>query len=93
MLAHVILSLLVFKHGFIQMWFGIFECFYNMLYAIICYIIFNQYFVHGQLILPVQRDFFTNSVGDLLLALGFLGELDNFCNFEIIFFNVSHNDM
>ena len=42
---------------------------------------------------PVQRGFFTNSMRDLLPALGFLGELYNFCNFVIIFFNVSHNDM
>ena len=42
---------------------------------------------------PVQRGFFTNNMRDLLPALGFLGELYNFCNFVIIFFNVSHNDM
>ena len=36
--------------------------------------------------LPVQRDFFTNSAGDLLPTLGFLGGLYNFCNFVIIFF-------
>ena len=35
--------------------------------------------------LPVQRGFFKNSAGDLLLALGFLGGLYNFCNFVIIF--------
>ena len=34
---------------------------------------------------PVQREFFTNSAGDLLLALGFLGGLCNFCNFVTIF--------
>ena len=34
---------------------------------------------------PVQRDFFWNNAGDLLPALGFLGELYNFCNFVIIF--------
>ena len=34
---------------------------------------------------PVQRGFFTNSVGELLPALGFLGRLYNFCNFVIIF--------
>ena len=34
---------------------------------------------------PVQIGFFTNSTGDLLLALGFLGTLYNFCNFVIIF--------
>ena len=33
----------------------------------------------------MQRGFFTNSVGDLLPALGFLGGLYNFCNFVIIF--------
>ena len=33
----------------------------------------------------VQRVFFTNSVGDLLPALGFLGGLYNFFNFVIIF--------
>ena len=33
----------------------------------------------------VQRDFFTNSAGDLLPALGFLGGLYNFKNFVIIF--------
>ena len=38
---------------------------------------------------PVQRGFFTNSAGDLLPALGFLGGLHNFCNY--IFFNVSHD--
>ena len=41
--------------------------------------------------LPVQRGFFTNSAGDLLPTLGFLGGLSNFCNY--IFFNVSHDDM
>ena len=35
---------------------------------------------------PVQRCFFTNSVGDLLPAQVFLGGLDNFSNFVIIFF-------
>ena len=40
---------------------------------------------------PMQRGFFTNSAGDLLPALGFLGGLYNFCNY--IFFNVSHDDM
>ena len=34
---------------------------------------------------PVQRGFFTNSVGDLLPTLGFLGGLNNFCNFVILF--------
>ena len=39
----------------------------------------------------VQRGFSTNSAGDLLPALEFLGGLYNFCNY--IFFNVSHDDM
>ena len=43
--------------------------------------------------LPMQRGFFTNSAGDLLSALGFLGGLYNFCNFVTMLFNVSHNDM
>ena len=30
--------------------------------------------------LPVQRGFFTNSAGNLLPALDFLGGLYNFCN-------------
>ena len=30
------------------------------------------------------KSFFTNSAGDLLPALGFLGGLYNFCNFVII---------
>ena len=34
---------------------------------------------------PVQRGFSTNSAGDLLPTLGFLGRLYNFCNFVIIF--------
>ena len=34
---------------------------------------------------PVQRGLFTNSIGDLLPALGFMGGLYNFCNFVIIF--------
>ena len=34
---------------------------------------------------PVQRSFYKNSMGDLLPALRFLGELYNFCNFVIIF--------
>ena len=34
---------------------------------------------------PVQRGFFTNSTGNLLPALGFLGGLYNVCNFVIIF--------
>ena len=34
---------------------------------------------------PVHRGFFTNSAGDLLPALEFLGWLYNFCNFVIIF--------
>ena len=34
---------------------------------------------------PVQRGFFTNSVGDLLPALGFLGGFYNFCNFVNVF--------
>ena len=34
---------------------------------------------------PMQRGFFTNTAGDLLSALGFLGELSNLCNFVIIF--------
>ena len=38
--------------------------------------------------LPVQRGFFTNSAGDLLSALGFLGGLYNFCNFVIIFSSI-----
>ena len=33
---------------------------------------------------PVQKDFFTNSAGDVLPVLGFLGGLYNFCNFKII---------
>ena len=37
--------------------------------------------------------FFTNSAGDLLSSLGFLGGLYNFCNFVIAFFNVSHDNM
>ena len=40
---------------------------------------------------PVQRVFFTNSTGDLLPTLGFLGGLYNFCNY--VFFNVSHDDL
>ena len=45
--------------------------------------------------LPVQREFFTNSAGNLLTALEFLGGLCNFCNFVIIFslYNVSHDTM
>ena len=35
--------------------------------------------------LPVQRVYFTNSVGNLLPALEFLGRLCNFCNLVIIF--------
>ena len=44
---------------------------------------------------PVQRGFYTNSVGDLLTALGFLGGLHNFCTFVIIFslYNVSDDTM
>ena len=42
---------------------------------------------------PVQRGFFTNSAGDLLPALGFLGSLYNFVICNYIFFNVSHDDM
>ena len=34
---------------------------------------------------PVQRGFFTNSVGDLLPALGSLSGLYNFCNY--VFFH------
>ena len=34
---------------------------------------------------PVQRGFFTNSTGNLLPVLGFLGGLYNFCNFVIMF--------
>ena len=34
---------------------------------------------------PMQRGFFTNSAGDLLPALGFLGGLYDFCNFVVIF--------
>ena len=37
---------------------------------------------------PMQRGFSTNSMGDLLLVLGFLGGLYNFCNFVVIFFLV-----
>ena len=33
----------------------------------------------------MQRGFFTNSAGDLLPGLGFLGGLYNFCYFLIIF--------
>ena len=33
--------------------------------------------------LPMQRDFFKNSLGDLLPVLRFLGRLYNFCNFVI----------
>ena len=40
----------------------------------------------------MQRGFFTNSMGNLMPALGFLYGLYNFCNF-VIFFNVSHNDL
>ena len=36
--------------------------------------------------LPMQRGFFTDSMGHLLPTLGFLGGLYNFCNFVIIFF-------
>ena len=35
--------------------------------------------------LLMQRGFFTDSMGHLLPALGFLGGLYNFCNFVIIF--------
>ena len=63
-------------------------CFYNMLYAGLSMNILCM----GDKS-PVQRGFFTNSMRDLLPALGFLGGLYNFCNFVIIFFNVSHNDM
>ena len=35
---------------------------------------------------PVQRGFFTNSAGDLLPALGFLGGPYNFFDFVIIFY-------
>ena len=35
--------------------------------------------------LPVQRVYFTNSAGNLLPALEFLGRLCNFCNLVIIF--------
>ena len=34
---------------------------------------------------PVQRSFFSNSAGDLLPALEFLGRLYNFRNLVIIF--------
>ena len=34
---------------------------------------------------PVQRGFFTNSTGNLLPALGFLGWLYSFYNFVIMF--------
>ena len=34
---------------------------------------------------PMQKGFFTNSTGDLLPTLGFLGRLYNSCNFVIIF--------
>ena len=34
--------------------------------------------------LSVEESFFKSSAGDLLLALRFLGKLDNFCNFVII---------
>ena len=34
---------------------------------------------------PVQRGFFTNSVGNLLPTLWFLGGLYNFCNFVFMF--------
>ena len=33
----------------------------------------------------MQRDFFKNSMADLMLSLRFLGGLYNFCNFVIIF--------
>ena len=35
--------------------------------------------------LPVQQVFFTNSTGDLLPTLDFLGGLYNFCNLVIMF--------
>ena len=35
---------------------------------------------------PMQWDFFTNSAGDLLPAIEFLGRLYNFCNLVIIFY-------
>ena len=35
---------------------------------------------------PVQRGFFTESAGDLLPTLGFLGGLYNFYSFVIIFY-------
>ena len=34
---------------------------------------------------PLQGGFFTNTTGDLLPTLRFLGRLYNFCNFVIIF--------
>ena len=34
---------------------------------------------------PMQQDFFTNSAGDLLPTLDFLGGLYNFCNLVIMF--------
>ena len=40
--------------------------------------------LHAGNVLPMQRGFFNNGVGDLLPALSFLGELYNFCNFVII---------
>ena len=42
---------------------------------------------------PVQRDFFTNSAGDLLPALGFQGGLHNSCNFVIIFCLIYRSDI
>ena len=35
--------------------------------------------------LPIQRSFFTYSMGNLLPALGLLNQLYNLCNFVIIF--------
>ena len=35
--------------------------------------------------LPMQQGFFTNSTGNLLPTLDFLGRLFNFCNLVIMF--------
>ena len=53
MLAHALLSLLVFKHGFIQIRFGIFELLVFALWVINT-IIFNKYYA----IFSLQTQFF-----------------------------------
>ena len=73
---------------YICIYIHIYICIYIHIYIYIIHIYISGLSInilHAGDKLPVERGFFTNSMVDLLPALGFLGGIYNFCNFVIIF--------